>query len=148
MAEIAGLDHIVLAVADVERSVAFYHGVLGLPIERVDEWRRGKVGFPSARINAGTLIDIVRVRETQERSGRVENLAHFCLVTEAEALEPLVEELRSKGVPVHSGPAKRWGARGDAASIYFRDPDGNEIEVRTYAPAALERLRVGSAGIS
>jgi catechol 2,3-dioxygenase-like lactoylglutathione lyase family enzyme len=49
------MDHIVLNVADAERSVAFYRDVLGLAIERLEEWRAGKVGFPSARVSEGTM---------------------------------------------------------------------------------------------
>jgi catechol 2,3-dioxygenase-like lactoylglutathione lyase family enzyme len=148
MLDVKGMDHIVLNVADVERSVAFYRDVLGLGIERMDEWRGGKVGFPSVRLSADTLIDLVPVAESPERSGRVENLNHFCLVVVDEALEPIVEHLGRHGVPTHTGPARRWGAHGDGASIYFRDPDGNEIEARTYAPAALARLAQGPTLVS
>jgi catechol 2,3-dioxygenase-like lactoylglutathione lyase family enzyme len=141
---VQGMDHIVLNVADVERSVAFYRDVLGLGIERLEEWRAGKVSFPSVRISAGTLIDLVVARDTSERGGRVENLNHFCLVVSDTALEPIVEHLAGHGVSVHTGPARRWGARGNGASIYLRDPDGNEIEVRTYARLATERLETGA----
>ena len=61
---------------------------------------------------------------------------HFCLVTDAEDLAPLVAELERQGVPILRGPIERWGAQGMAMSIYVRDPDGNEVEIRTYAPAA------------
>ena len=59
MVRISGLDHIVLNVTDVERSLAFYEGVLGLPAERVEAWRRGELRFPSVRVNEGTIIDLV-----------------------------------------------------------------------------------------
>ena len=59
MARITALDHIVLNVADVERSLAFYEGVLGLPAERVEAWRRGELRFPSVRVNEATIIDLV-----------------------------------------------------------------------------------------
>ena len=58
MLRIQAMDHIVLLVADVERSVAWYCERLGLTAERLDEWRDGKVFFPSVRINDGTIIDI------------------------------------------------------------------------------------------
>jgi catechol 2,3-dioxygenase-like lactoylglutathione lyase family enzyme len=139
------MDHIVLNVADVERSVAFYRDVLGLGIERLEEWRAGAIGFPSVRISADTLIDLVQVQPA-ERQGRVTNLNHFCLVIADETLEPVVEQLRGCGVDVYTGPARRWGAHGNGVSIYFRDPDENEIEVRTYSPVALERLAATPAG--
>jgi catechol 2,3-dioxygenase-like lactoylglutathione lyase family enzyme len=141
---VQGMDHIVLNVADVERSVTFYRDVLGLGIERLEEWRAGRIGFPSARISADTLIDLVQVKDAPERGGRLTNLNHFCLVVSDETLEPIVEHLAGHGVAVHTGPARRWGAHGDGVSVYFNDPDGNEIEVRTYAPAAMARLEAGA----
>ena len=56
MSRIVGLDHIVLKSPDVERSLAFYCGVLGLDGVRVDEWRVGENRFPSVRINDNTII--------------------------------------------------------------------------------------------
>lgn len=140
MLNVQGMDHIVLNVADVERTAAFYRDVLGLGIERLDAWRAGTAPFPSVRISPGTLIDLVGVRDAPAREGRVTNLNHFCLVVGDETLEPIIDRLTGAGVDVYTGPARRWGARGDGASIYFRDPDGTEIEVRTYARAAMERL--------
>jgi catechol 2,3-dioxygenase-like lactoylglutathione lyase family enzyme len=135
MARITALDHIVLNVSDVERSLAFYEGVLGLSAERVEAWRRGELRFPSVRINESTIIDLVQA--PAEPGERRLNLAHFCLVTEDEDLEATARELSSAGVAVEVGPAVRSGARGNALSIYFRDPDDNLIELRTYARAAL-----------
>ena len=56
--QVVGLDHVVLRCADIEASLAFYCDELGLAPERVDEWRRGEVFFPSVRIDATTLIDL------------------------------------------------------------------------------------------
>jgi cytokinin dehydrogenase len=119
------LDHIVLNVADVERSLAFYEGVLGLPAERVDLWRQGKVGFPSVRINDQTIIDLVA------HAAKGDNLAHLCLVCEGTA-ESIVEDLKASGVQIESGPKWRSGARGDGSSVYIHDPDGNQVEIRCY----------------
>ena len=131
MTRIIALDHIVLNVADVERSLAFYEGVLGLPAERVEAWRRGELRFPSVRVNEATIVDLVHA--PAESGSRQLNLAHFCLVTDAEDLDAVARELTSQGVTIEVGPATRSGARGNALSIYFRDPDDNLIELRTYA---------------
>ncbi len=128
---IVALDHIVLNVVDVERSLAFYTQQLGLTAERVERWRRGELPFPSVRVNEGTIIDLVKAP-----AGTAElhpNLAHFCLVTDATDLAALASELTAAGVQIETGPAVRSGARGDALSIYFHDPDKNLIELRTYA---------------
>jgi len=144
MLRIQGMDHIVLNVEDVERSVAFYHGILGLAVERLEEWRSGKTGFPSMRVSEATIIDLVGIAAGLEPAHPVKNLNHFCLVVEDEALEPIMNHLIKRGVHPHVGPARRWGARGSGTSIYLRDPDCNEIELRTYAPEALERVDNGA----
>jgi catechol 2,3-dioxygenase-like lactoylglutathione lyase family enzyme len=120
---ITGLDHIVLRCADVERSLAWYTDVLGLPGERVDEWRRGETFFPSVRIDAGTIIDLFPA------SPEGTNVDHFCVV-----VEPVdFDTLKASGTfDVVDGPATRWGAQGNATSLYVRDPDGNVVELRYY----------------
>jgi len=128
---ITALDHIVLNVADVERSLRFFEGVLGLSAERVEAWRTREIGFPSVRINDATLIDLVQAPASE--SAVRTNLAHFCLVTDDTNLERTVQTLADHQIPIETGPAMRWGARGNAQSIYFRDPDNNLIELRAYA---------------
>ena len=120
---VVGIDHVVLNVADVERSLAFYCGELGLAPERVDEWRRGEILFPSVRVDAGTIIDLLAVPRTGE------NADHLCLV-----VEPLdLDALKASGrFEVVDGPATRFGARGNGTSLYVKDPDGNTVELRYY----------------
>jgi catechol 2,3-dioxygenase-like lactoylglutathione lyase family enzyme len=135
---ISKLDHIVLNVEDVERSLDFYHGCLGLAAERVDAWRRGALPFPSVRINDATIIDLVRAHRAHTEGNT--NLNHFCLVTDDADLSPIVKALSDAGIAIETGPATRSGARGDALSIYFRDPDQNLIELRTYAGLSMAPL--------
>lgn len=125
------LDHIVLNVRDVERSVNFYTGILGLSAERLAEFKAGAVGFPSVRINGSTVIDLLPIA-TEHTTDAIKNLAHFCLVAEDQSIEEVVRYLVAQGIAVHEGPARRWGARGFAQSVYFFDPDNNEIEIRCY----------------
>ncbi|HLH24127.1 MAG TPA: VOC family protein [Chloroflexota bacterium] len=135
MITLKGIDHIVLPVADVDRALAFYHGVLGLAVEREAEFRAGQIGFPSVRLHDQFVIDLPP-RPTGEPAPTGRNLDHFCLVADTDDLAPIVAELERHGVPIARGPVERWGAQGMALSIYFHDPDGNQIEIRTYAPAA------------
>ena len=121
---VTALDHIVLVVEDVERSLAWYIDELGLRPERVDAWREGKVFFPSVRIDHGTIIDIVPGEQGPGRG----NVDHFCLVVDDD-----IAALAASGrFDVVEGPVQRWGARGDATSLYVRDPDSNVVELRRY----------------
>ena len=133
--KIIELDHIVLNVGDIDRSLKFYTEVLGLKGERVDEFRTGKVSFPSVRITDQTIIDLFpsRDRASDSSSERaVKNLNHFCLVVGADSFSGIVDYLAENHVTVRQGPVSRWGAQGRASSVYFFDPDGNEIEIRCY----------------
>jgi catechol 2,3-dioxygenase-like lactoylglutathione lyase family enzyme len=120
---VTALDHIVLNVADVERSLDFYTREIGLIPINVEEWRRGERFFPSVRVDASSIIDLIAL----PRSG--ENLDHFCLV-----IEPMdFDALKASGrFEVADGPAIRFGARGDGTSLYIRDPDHNLVELRYY----------------
>jgi len=130
------LDHIVLNVGDIDRALKFYTVVLGLEPERLDEFRAGKVGFPSVRINEDTIIDLfptkdhVGTRQAGEKNDG--NLNHFCMVVGATDFVGIVDYLKENQITVREGPISRWGARGRATSVYFLDPDGNEIEIRCY----------------
>lgn len=121
--QITGFDHLVVNVTDVERSLTFYRDVLGLAPVRVDPWRAGQVPFPSVRVSPDTVIDLVR------RPRGEANVDHFCLV-----VAPLdwAEVIASGRLTVVEGPVGRFGARGEATSVYVRDPDGNTIELRWY----------------
>ena len=133
--KITELDHIVLNVGDIERSLSFYTEVLGLKGERVEEFKSGKVGFPSVRVNDGTIIDLFpRKQPVSAADGKKNNgnLNHFCMVVGAEDFAGITEYLAANHIAIREGPVSRWGARGRATSVYFLDPDGNEVEIRCY----------------
>jgi catechol 2,3-dioxygenase-like lactoylglutathione lyase family enzyme len=133
---VTGLDHVVFRVADVERSLAFYVGTLGLEPVRVDEWRAGAVLFPSARIDAHTIIDILprELAGDEGASGSLaRNVDHVCLVVEPCDLQALAD---SATFDVVSGPGERFGAQGQGQALYVRDPDDNLVELRHYGPAS------------
>ncbi len=121
------LDHLVLTVADIEATVAFYARVLGM--RRVD-FGTGRValGFGRQKINlhrAGHEFE-PRSRHPTPGSG------DLCLITEASP-ESVVAHLTACGVTIELGPVARTGATGAIRSVYFRDPDENLIEVSSYA---------------
>lgn len=120
---IHGLDHIVLNVADVERSLAWYVGLVGLEGVRVDLWRDRQVLFPSVRVDDSTIIDLIAT----PRSGT--NMDHLCLVVDRADVDAILADER---FAVIDGPGPRYGARGDGWSVYVHDPDGNTVEFRSY----------------
>tara|TARA_Y100000780_G_scaffold70945_1_gene63611 strand:+ start:3479 stop:3919 length:441 start_codon:yes stop_codon:yes gene_type:complete len=132
LVKITELDHIGLRVKDVEASLRFYSELLGLKTERVDEWRKGEIGFPSVRLNADTLIDFFLSEKKVDNENKEINQDHFCLVIEPTDMEHLKTRLEELGVRIHAGPGKRWGAHGDATSLYMYDPDQNVVELRHY----------------
>jgi catechol 2,3-dioxygenase-like lactoylglutathione lyase family enzyme len=137
MFKIKAMDHIVLNVPDIDRTLAFYMDVLRLEPERLDEFRRGEVRFPSVRISPDTVIDLFPMKpgETLGGGAGLPNLNHFTMVVEAADFEAFQNHLTEHGVRIEEGPGRRWGARGYGQSVYFRDPDGNRIEVRCYPSA-------------
>ncbi len=121
---ILGVDHMVLRVADPQKSMDFYVGLLGLTPERVSEWRAGTAPFPSVRVTPTFVIDL---DDRHKVDGK--NIDHFCLEVEPTDLPALHSSGRLETVGV---PVRRWGARGPADLIYVRDPDGHVIELRHY----------------
>jgi catechol 2,3-dioxygenase-like lactoylglutathione lyase family enzyme len=120
---VKAFDHLVLNVEDVERSLGFYSGLLGLEPVRVAEWRHGRAPFPSVRVTPETIIDLVA------RAPEGSNVDHICLT-----VEPLDwdQVIASGSFTVLEGPVERYGARGNAISVYVQDPDGNTVELRWY----------------
>lgn len=120
--KLTGLDHIVLCVADVERTLAFYEEALGMQRreERPGKWSlhfgANKISLQDARTAPAIA------RDTVPGSG------NFCVLTD-EPIERVAEALRRRGIPIVDGPGERDGATGKILSIYFRDPDGNLVEV-------------------
>jgi catechol 2,3-dioxygenase-like lactoylglutathione lyase family enzyme len=132
--QVAALDHVVLRVADLDRSTAFYRDVLGCAVEK---WQPE---FGLLQLRAGlALIDLVTLDGPIGREGGAgparegRNLDHFCL--RLERFDEAALRAHLAGHEVAAGPTvRRYGAEGYGASIYIRDPDGNTVELK--APAA------------
>ena len=118
------LDHLVLVVSDIERSLTWYGRHAGLFAVRVEEWRNDKAPFPSLRIDESTIIDLV---PGDPGAGRG-HLDHICFVVSTSELDGLA---RDPGLEVVDR-GERFGARGLGQSIYVRDPDGLLVEFRCY----------------
>lgn len=129
MATVSGLDHIVLVAKDVEVTFAWYQEHLGFEAERLELWREGKVPFPSLRVTPTTIIDVVP-GEPGGPTGFAGpgHLAHVCFVVAASDLDAV----RADPTLVVEEEGTRFGAQGNASSVYVRDPDGLVVELRSY----------------
>ncbi len=132
LVKITELDHIVLRVKDVDVSLQFYTETLGLKAERVEQWQKGEVRFPSARLNDDTIIDFFAADQQPIGKDGARNQDHFCMVIEPTDLDELKSKFEAMGVEIQAGPGKRWGSHGDGISLYVYDPDDNVVELRHY----------------
>jgi catechol 2,3-dioxygenase-like lactoylglutathione lyase family enzyme len=124
--KITFLDHIVLTVADIERTAEFYCRALGMQKEVFDNGRVA-LRFGDQKIN---LHPAGREFEPKARNP-MPGSADLCFITSA-GLDQALAEIWTLGIPIEEGPVDRIGARGRMRSFYFRDPDGNLIEVASY----------------
>lgn len=124
------LDHLVLTVEDIERSASFYERALGF--ER--EFFRGPEGQPRHALRFGRQKINLQDRSTDTPTKALApaiGSGDFCLIAAA-PLDDVLEHLRAQDIPIVAGPVARRGALGPMRSIYFRDPDGNLVEVAEY----------------
>jgi catechol 2,3-dioxygenase-like lactoylglutathione lyase family enzyme len=120
------IDHLVLTVADIERTIAFYGDVLGMT-EVIFGPDRKALMFGLSKINLHE-----RGREFLPRAAKpTTGSADLCLIAD-DSLEVVVAELSASGIAIEEGPVPRTGARGPIISVYIRDPDGNLIELSNY----------------
>lgn len=118
------MDHIVLTVRDIERSVGFYQRVLKMEPVTFAGGRRA-LRFGQQKINLQTLGQEVR-NHAGIGSG------DLCLITSWE-VDDVLAHLAAEEVEVIEGPVEKSGALGAITSVYFNDPDGNLIEVSNYS---------------
>ena len=125
--KISRIDHLVLTVADIDKTVAFYREVMGM--EKV-EFGEGRIAlaFGQQKINLHPSG-----REFEPRAARVQpGSADLCFIVD-DPVDQARAMLEARGIEVIDGPVRRTGAVGDIFSVYFRDPDGNLIEVSNYS---------------
>ncbi len=117
-------DHIVLTVADKEKSVAFYTEALGMRLQTFSQGRVALIyGAGKINLHEATGKAILPRAKTPTPGS-----ADLCFIVDA-PLEAVISTLKEKGVAIELGPVKRTGAFSQLRSIYVRDPDGNLIEL-------------------
>jgi len=120
---IASIDHLVLTVRDLECTCEFYARVMGMEVRRFEDGRIA-LHFGQQKINlhsAGAEFE-------PKADTPVPGSADLCFLLEG-AVDAAAAHLAEEGVDVIEGPVERVGAAGTIRSVYFRDPDGNLIEV-------------------
>jgi len=120
------IDHLVLTVKDIDATCAFYVRVLGMNIITFGGDRTA-LSFGVQKINLHQYGSESEPKAKSPTPGS----ADLCFVTPA-PIPDVITHLNSCGVDLLEGPVQRTGARGSIVSVYFRDPDGNLIEVSNY----------------
>lgn len=124
--ELERLDHFALTVRDVEETCAFYEKALGMARQTFGEGRIA-LRFGRCKIDINPNPNDLPHKAAVPIPGSAE----FCVVAKT-PLEEVISHLRGCGVELELGPAQTDGAEGAPRSVWFRDPDGNLVEVAAY----------------
>lgn len=123
---VAAIDHIVLTVRDLEATVKFYESVMGMSKEEFGEGRLA-LKFGDQKINLHEHGKEFEPKADRSTPGSED----LCFITDTN-LDDAMSHVKEQGIEIIEGPIKRTGACGAILSFYFRDPDGNLIEVANY----------------
>lgn len=127
---VSDADHINIKVKDVEATVAFYHGILGLKPDRLEDFREGKRPLFAFRVNESFIIHVFPDIEFER--GAQGGYDHLALTVEGATPSELITFLNEKGIAIEMQTERLWGARGDGWACYVRDPDGYRVELKIY----------------
>ena len=125
--QVERIDHVVLTVKDISTTVEFYTSIMDMDKVVFGE-DRVALSFGNQKINLHQLGNEFEPKAKNVKSGS----ADLCFIVR-EPIEQVMDSLTKQGVVVIDGPVSRTGAMGKMISAYFRDPDGNLIEVSNYA---------------
>jgi catechol 2,3-dioxygenase-like lactoylglutathione lyase family enzyme len=135
--KVHSLDHLVINVSDVARSVEWYRKVLGMEVNVFDPGHgkppRTSLMFGSQKINLRPReADKVEWFTADHETAGSDDL---CFLTSSTP-EEVIAHLKACGVAIAEGPVRKQGARGALRSVYCRDPDGSLIEISSYEDGA------------
>ena len=123
------IDHVVITVKDVKKTIDFYTNILGMKLEKFsssldDNQLRYAVSFGSQKINIHEEIKPIKPNALNPSSGSMD----ICFISKNK-INDWVHHLVKKGINIEIGPERKTGALGPILSIYIRDPDFNLIEI-------------------
>ena len=127
------IDHIVLTVTDIKTTTLFYERALGVVRETFrgpDGEQRYALAFGRQKINLQDVDTVTPTKAMRPTFGA----GDFCLIASV-PLDEVIAHLHAERIPIEAGPVPRRGAVGALRSVYFRDPDGNLVEVAEYVPS-------------
>ena len=130
MMDLDRIDHVVFTVRDIEATCDFYVRALGMEVVSFGEGRKA-LRFGRCKINLHQVGKEFEPKAAHPGPGTQD----ICLISRR-PLREVIEHLHGAGVVIVEGPVPRSGAIGEMESVYVRDPDGNLIEIATYADAA------------
>ena len=129
--EISSIDHIVMTVADISKTIDFYCSVLGTTmvefVPPTDGAARKSLHFGKQKINLHDAASPYVPHAKAPQAGSVD----LCFIS-TQSLDDWQAHLANHDVSVEDGPARKTGANGALISLYIRDPDGNLIEISNY----------------
>ena len=123
------IDHVVITVKDLDKTIDFYTNILGMKLEKFsssldNDQIRYAVSFGSQKINIHEEIKPFKPNALNPSSGSMD----ICFISKNK-IKDWVYHLKNKGINIEIGPEKKTGALGPILSIYIRDPDFNLIEI-------------------
>ena len=121
--KLSKLDHLVLTVSDIEKTISFYVSVMSM---KKEVFGQGRVAlkYGNQKINLHEFGNEFEPKAKKPTPGS----ADLCFITKT-PLNEAMTQVTSCGVEIIEGPVERTGAKGPIRSFYFRDPDHNLIEV-------------------
>ena len=124
--KIKSIDHIVLTVKDINKSLYFYETILGLKKEIFNQ-NRIALTFGNQKLNLHEYKHEINPHALLPTPGSID----LCFITDTNINES-IQYIQSKGITIIEGPIQRTGASGAITSFYINDPDGNLIEIAQY----------------
>jgi len=124
--QIKNIDHLVLTVADIDKTIDFYTNILGFEVVTFGNNRKA-LTFGNQKINLHQKGEEFEPKAEHPTTGS----ADLCFISETD-IDDVLEELKQKNIEIIEGVVERTGAIGKIKSVYFRDPDLNLIEISNY----------------